>query len=96
MAPWADQRLHLYNSFIPHPLRTRRSLTPIGIKQQARRRRPVRGRLVSGRGRGAVRPVRSLCPAVEARLMILDLLYIAATVGVAIYMLVALLGPETF
>jgi hypothetical protein len=28
--------------------------------------------------------------------MILDLLYIAATVGVAIYMLVALLGPETF
>jgi len=28
--------------------------------------------------------------------MILDLLYIAATVGVAIYILVALLGPETF
>jgi len=28
--------------------------------------------------------------------MILDILYIAAAVGVAVYMLVALIGPETF
>jgi hypothetical protein len=54
------------------------------------------GRLVPGRGGGPVRLVRSLCRALEAGLMILNILYIVAAVGVAVYMLVALLGPETF
>jgi hypothetical protein len=54
------------------------------------------GRPVPGRGRGAVRPSGCLRRAVEARLMILDILYIAAAVGVGVYMLAALIAPERF
>jgi hypothetical protein len=49
------------------------------------------------RWRGHVRPVRPLCRPLEARLsMLVAGLYIAATVAVTVYMLVALLRPEDF
>jgi hypothetical protein len=54
------------------------------------------GRSLSGRRRGSVRRLRPLRRSAEEDLMIVDILYIVATVGVAIYMLVALIGPETF
>ena len=48
-------------------------------------------------GRGDVRPVRHLRRPAEARLtMVVAVLYIAATVAVTVYMLVALLRPEDF
>jgi hypothetical protein len=47
--------------------------------------------------RGHVRPVRPVCSPFEARLiMIVAVIYIAAAVGVAVYMLAALLRPEKF
>jgi hypothetical protein len=48
-------------------------------------------------GRGRIRPVRPLCRPSEARLtMVVAVLYIAATVVVSVYMLVALIRPEDF
>jgi hypothetical protein len=62
------------------------------LKQEA-----PHGRRLPRRGRDHVRPVRHLCrPSEEGLSMILDIIYIAATVGVAIYMLWALLAPEKF
>jgi hypothetical protein len=47
--------------------------------------------------RGHVRPVRGLRRPVEGRLtMIVAAVYIAATIAVTVYMLVALLRPENF
>jgi hypothetical protein len=48
-------------------------------------------------GCGRIRPVRRLRRPLEARLtMVVAVLYIAATVAVTVYMLVALLRPEDF
>jgi hypothetical protein len=58
---------------------------------------PSDGFRLSRRRRGHVRPLRRLRRLVEARLtMVVAAIYIAATVAVTVYMLVALLRPEDF
>jgi hypothetical protein len=87
----------VYVSFMRLIATNRRSFTPAAAMPSPLETGAADGSRLHRRGRGHVRPVRRLCRPIEARLtMIVAVLYIAATVAVTVYMLVALLRPEDF
>jgi hypothetical protein len=97
LARFMRDPLGVYVSFMPAIATDRRSFMPVPAMPQLLDIGAADGPRLHRIGRRDLRPVRHLRRPVEARLtMVVAVLYIAATVAVTVYMLVALLRPEDF